>query len=264
MMPLVAAHMTGRRRSGGFRRRLRQSVFFVEAGFCVFAVALFVYAFYHFAINSPRYRVQDIIVFGNTAVSSEEVVAATQITTADSLLFLDKAAVAKRVASIPYVASAEVQRELPSTLIIHLTERQAAATLLAGRRAFLIDRDGVVLKESDPGAPVLEPLITNAPGLGVISAGIRLEEPAVQEALKLWEAYSQAPIASEVNLSEISAEGPMNLTMIWDEAPYEVRWGRSDYKKQAERLSILWKEKGGLLPCQEYLDLRFDQDLVCR
>lgn len=263
-MSMAATHRTGRRRPGGFRRRLRQSVFLVEAGLCVFGVALFVYAFYHFAVNSPRYRVQDIIVFGNAAVSTEEVVAATQITTADSLLFLDKAAVARRVAAIPYVASAEVQRELPSTLIVNLTERQAAATLLAGRRAFLIDHEGVVLKESDPDEPMLEPLITNVPDLGVISAGIRLEEPAVQEALKLWEAYSQAPISSEVNLSEISAEGPMNLTMIWDEAPYEVRWGRSDYKKQAERLSILWEEKGGQLPCQEYLDLRFDQDLVCR
>lgn len=263
-MPLVAAHMNGRRRGGGIRRRLRQSVFLVEAAFCVCAVALFFYAFYHFAINSPRYRVKEIVVFGNSAVTSKEVVEATQITTADSLLFLDKAAVTKRVASIPYVASAEVQRELPSTLIIHLTERQAAATLLAGRRSFLIDRDGVVLKESAPGDPVVGPLITNVPNLGVISTGMRLEEPSVTEALKLWEAYSEAPIASEVSLSEISAEGPMSLTMIWDDQPYEVRWGRSDYKKQAERLSILWREKGGQLPCTEYLDLRFDQDLVCR
>lgn len=263
-MPLVAAHMKGRRRSGGLRRTLRQSVFFIEAGFCVCAIALFVYAFYHFAINSPRYHVKHIVVYGTAAVTPAEVRQAAAITTGDNLLFLDKAAVAARVSAIPYVASVEVQRELPNTLIIHLTERQAAATLLAGRRSFLVDRDGVVLKESAPGDAVVGALITNAPGLGVISAGLKIEEPAVLEALKLLEAYSQAPIASEVSLSEISAEGPMDLTMIWDEAPYEVRWGRSDYKKQAERLSILWRDKGGQLPCQEYLDLRFDQDLVCR
>ena len=263
-MPPVAAHRKGRHRSGGLRLRLRHSVFFLEAGFCICAAALFFYAFYHFAVNSPRYHVKHIVVYGTSAVTPAEVRQAAGITTGDNLLFLDKAAVATRVASLPYVASAEVQRELPNTLIIHLTERQAAATLLAGRRSFLIDRDGVVLKESAPGDAVIGPLITNVPGLGVISTGLRLEQPSVLEALKLWEAYSQAPIASEVSLSEISAEGPMNLTMIWDEAPYEVRWGRSDYKKQAERLSILWREKGGQLPCQEYLDLRFDQDLVCR
>jgi cell division protein FtsQ len=263
-MTLVAAHMNARRRPGGLRRRLRQSVSIIEAGFCICAAALFCYAIYHFFLNSPRFHVKHIVVYGTSAVTPAEVRQAAAITTGDNLLFLDKAAVAKRVASIPYVASAEVQRELPNTLIIHLTERQAAATLLAGRRSFLIDHDGVVLKESAPGDAVVGPLITNVPGLGVISSGLRLEEPSVQEALKLWEAYSQAPIASEVSLSEISAEGPMNLTMIWDEAPYEVRWGRSDYKKQAERLSILWREKGGQLPCTQYLDLRFDQDLVCR
>ena len=263
-MSLVAAHMKGRRRTGGLRRTLRKSVFFIEAGVCVCAAALFIYAFYHFTINSPRYHVKHIVVYGTAAVTPTEVRQAAGISTGDNLLFLDKVAVGNRVAAIPYVASVEVQRELPNTLIIQLTERKAAATLLAGRRTFLIDRDGVVLKESAPGDAVIDPLITNAPGLGVISAGLKIEEPSVLEALKLWEAYSQAPIASEVSLSEISADGPMNLTMIWDEAPYEVRWGRSDYKKQAERLSILWRDKGGQLPCQEYLDLRFDQDLVCR
>lgn len=263
-MPLVAAHLRGRRRSGGFRFRLRQLVTMLEALVCIAGMAIFAYFLYHFAISADFSRVEHIVVYGASAVTPAEVRAASGMTKKHSLFFLDKAAVAKRIAAIPYVATVEVQRELPDTLVIHLTERQAAATLLAGRRSFLLDKEGVVLKECDPGDPVVGPLITNVPSLGVVTAGGRLEHPAVLEALKLWEVFSGIPLASEVTLSEISAESPVNLAMFWDEVPYEVRWGRSDYLKQAERLTILWREKAGQLPCQEYLDLRFDQDLVCR
>lgn len=263
-MPLAPLHAQRKRRSGGHRHRLRQLVVFLEVGSCLCVVGLFVYAFYHFTIDSPRYRIQHIVVYGAKAVTPADVRQAAAVTTADNLLFLNRAAVAARVAELPYVLAAEVQREMPNTLIINLTEREAVATLVAGRRTYLVDRYGVVLEEPGPMVEPVGPLITNVPDLGVVTVGEQLQPPALHEALALWEAYAPMPIAREVSLSEISAEGPMNLTMFWDEAPYEVRWGRSDYKKQAERLSILWREKGGQLPCQEYLDLRFDQDLVCR
>lgn len=264
-MPLAPVHTARKRRSGPTRRqRLRRLVILLEATFCLCATGAFAYAFYHFTIDSPRYRVQHIVVYGAEAVTPAEVREAAGVSTADSLLFLDRDAVADRVAQLPYVAAAEVQRELPNTLVITLDERTAAATLVAGRHTYLIDREGMVLEATGPGAGLAGPLITNVPDLGVVTVGERLHHPALQEALQLWEVYAQAPIANEVTLSEISAEGPMHLTMFWDEAPYEVRWGRSDYATQAERLSILWYDKRGELPCQEYLDLRFDEDLVCR
>lgn len=263
-MSIAAIHAHRTRRPGSRRQRVRQAVVFLEVASCLCVVGFFIYAFYHFTIDSPRYRVQHIVVYGASAVTPADVRQAAGVTTADNLLFLNRIAVGRRVAQLPYVLSAEVQRELPNTLIINLKEREAVATLVAGRRSYLLDRQGVILEEMEPGATPVGPLITNVPDLGVLTVGEQLNPPALREALALWEAYAKAPIAREVSLSEISAEGPMNLTMFWDEAPYEVRWGRSDYEVQAERLSILWREKAGQLPCQEYLDLRFDQDLVCR
>lgn len=263
-MPLAPVHFQRKRRSGWRRIRLRQLIVPLEALFCLCAVGLFGYAFYHYALDSPSYRVRHIVVYGASAVTPAEVREAAGVSTVDNLLLLDRQAVAAHVAELAYVASAEVQRELPNTLIITLHERVPVATLMAGRHSFLIDEEGIVLEETDPAAPPQGPLITNVPDVGVVAVGEVLEQPALAEALKLWEAYAAAPIASEVTLSEISAAKPMELTMYWDEAPYEVRWGRSDYATQAERLSILWQQKGGQLPCQEYLDLRFDEDLVCR
>jgi len=263
-MPLSPVHFQRKRRRGWTRFSLRQLIVPLEAGFCICAVGLFVYAFYHYAIDSPSYRVRHIVVYGASAVTPAEVREASAVSTADNLLLLDRDAVGEKVAKMPYVRSADVQRELPNTLIITLEERIPVATLMAGRHTYLLDEEGYVLEEIDATVPPLGPLITNVPELGVVAVGDQLQQPALAEALKLWEAYAAAPIASEVTLSEISAAGPMELKMYWDETPYEVRWGRSDYATQAERLSILWMKKEGQLPCQEYLDLRFDEDLVCR
>lgn len=263
-MPLSRHHFTRSRRPGFRRPRLRQLVVPLEAAICICAAGAFGYYFYNEMLESPNYKVGHIVVDGTSAVTPAEVRRAAGVTTSDSLLFLDREAVAARVAALPYVASAEIQRELPNTLTITLVERKPVATLVAGRRCFLVDREGYVLEQIDLSAPQEGPLITNVPALGVVTVGEQLTHPALVEALHLWEAYASAPISEEVTLSEISAAGPMELIMYWEEAPYEVRWGRSDYQKQAERLSILWLEKGGQLPCQEYLDLRFDEDLVCR
>lgn len=263
-MPLVAAHVQRPHRARWRRYRFRQVVVFLEAGLCLCAAGAFFYAFYHYTIDSPSYRVRNIVVPGAKEVQPEDVMRASGVNTEKNLLFIDREAVAARVEQLPYVESAQVDRELPNTLIITIKERTAVATLVAGSHCFLIDRTGVVLKKTELAAEPVGPLITNVPDLGVPSVGDHLNQPALQEALKVWEAYTAAPISREVTLSEISAEGPLNLRMYWNEVPYEVRWGRSDYTAQAERLSVLWKEKGGQLPCQEYLDLRFDEDLVCR
>lgn len=263
-MPLARVHTTRKRRPVPGRQRLRQFVLFLEVGCCACVLAVFAYAFYHYTVDSPRYKVNQILVYGAEKVSIDEVRAAAAVTTEDNLLLVSTAAVAANVAELPYVESAAVSRELPNTLVITLRERAAVATVMSGRRSYLVDGDGYTLRELPPGAPVTGPLITSVPDLGIPAAGERLSSPALHEALALWQAYSLAPVSSEVTLSEIAAEGPMKLTMFWEEAPYEIRWGRSDYETQAARLSILWHEKGGQLPCQEYLDLRFDQDLVCR
>lgn len=263
-MPLARAHTVRKRRPAPRRQRLRRLVLALEVLSCTAIVAAFGYAFYHYTVDSPRYKVEQILIYGAQKVSVDDVRRVAGVTTEDNLLLVSTGQVAENVERLPYVKEAAVSRELPNTLVITLRERAAVATVMAGRRSYLVDGNGYALRELPPGAPVTGPLITSVPDLGVPEAGQRIESPALHEALKLWQAYSESPVAAEVTLSEIAAEGPMNLTMFWEEAPYEVRWGRSDYETQAVRLSVLWREKNGQLPCQEYLDLRFERDLVCR
>jgi hypothetical protein len=105
--------------------------------------------------------------------------------------------------------------------------------------------------------------VTNLPNLGAVTSGQMIKNPALEKALELWDAFSADPLAKELTLSEISAEAESALFMYFNELPFETRWGRSDFATQVRRFEMLWREKGGKLPCIEYLDMRFDNDIVC-
>lgn len=215
--------------------------------------------------KTSYFRVEKLS-FENLRVLDEATVrAAAGITIEDNILFLDGDAVAGRVETLPYVKKCEVVKSVrPNDVLLRITERKAAATVMVNNHLFEVDREFVVLRELSPYALHTGPLITNLPGLTVLEPGSRLQSPELTAALELWELFQELPLACDLTLSEVSAEGTDQLRMFFEELPYEMRWGRSDLKTQANRLAMLWDEMSGFIPCEEYLDLRFDADLVCK
>jgi cell division septal protein FtsQ len=220
--------------------------------------------FYHYVIESPRFRVQSIQVEGANVLHEEAILAVAGITRDDNLLFFDPEAIAEKIEAMPYVRHCDVRRVWPDLVTIRIEERAAMALLLVNNHLFEVDGEGIVLRELDRDAPWSGPLITNVPDLGFVAAGRRIEAEELHQALGLWQAFRRAPAAEDLTLSEISAAESDCLKLFFDEIPCETRWGRGDYRKQARRFSMLWEALGHEIPCEEYLDLRFDRDLVCR
>ncbi len=158
----------------------------------------------------------------------------------------------------------EVRRAYPDMVVIRITEREPAATLLIDQHAFEIDDSGVVLRELEPLAEPTGPMITGVPGLVFAEVGEQLEHEELSAAIAVWRAFNEIPLADELTLSEIAAFATNHIATYFDEWPYEVRWGRLDARAQAHRLQLLWDTRGGQLPCTEYLDLRFENDLPCK
>jgi len=247
------------------RRRRRKVVGAVLRGllFCAF-VAAFIYGLTRFVEDSPTFQVRSVVIDGAHVLREEAILAAAQVTAHDKLLNTEPEQIAQRVMALPYVEHCEVQRAYPDRLIIRLVERVPAATVLVNQRAYEVDGEGLVLREVDPLMPHEGPLISSIPGLQALEPGGRLEKATFTEAMQLWAAWNTVPLSRELNLSEIAAEAQGMLRMYFDDLDFELRWGRSDYATQARRLQVLWDEKQGRLPCKEYLDLRFDQDLACK
>lgn len=236
------------------RRALKAVVFLAVVGWGG-------YAFFAFARDD--YPVKEVRVQGARVLDPEYVVDVSGITVSDNLLVLDVQAVQERVEALPFVKSCLVKRIYPDNVLITLEEREAAAILMVHNRMFEIDAECVALREVFSGETQAGPLITVMPDLGSVDAGQHIDSPPLAAALSVWAAYARSAMVEDVTLSEIVVRGENDIRMYFDELPYEIRWGRKDFEKQAQRLDALWRELDKSLGCSEYLDLRFGRDVVC-
>lgn len=221
-------------------------------------------AFGAYMTNAPQFKVRRVLFEGVHFLDEKEILKVANITEDDSILFLNTEEITQRVEKIPYVKRCEVRRRYPDEILLRIVERKPVAAIFLKNRTYEIDRELVVLRELSPFAIHTGPLITNLPGIEVVEPGTQLPLPELRAALYLWRVFQSLPFADKLTLSEISAESVSDLRMFFEELPYEMRWGRSDIETQARRLAILWDERKGNIPCESYLDLRFDEDLVCR
>ena len=220
--------------------------------------------FLGYVTQSSTFRVKRILFEGSRILSETEIRDAAGITTEDNIVFLDTDIIASRVEDLPYVKRCDVKRMYPDEVLIRIVERKAIATVMINNRLYEIDREKVVLRELPRFAAQTGPMITNLPDVGVVDPNTQIDSPVLSQALDLWEDFKTLSFADDITLSELSAPHENDLRMYFNELPYELRWGRSDFASQASRLDVLWHEMNGAIPCEYYLDLRFDADLVCK
>lgn len=261
---MMAANTAMAPRPAARRRAKPRSLLIVER---VIAAAILCgagYGFYKYLLEPKTLGIRRVKFEGAAILSGQQLLEAANITESDSLFSVSREEIRRRVMELPYVRECEVRRAFPDTIIIRVAEREPVASVMVNNHVFEIGQDGMVLREVPPLSPPGGPLITNLPGLSALVPGQMLEHPVLNRALSLWWAFSAAPVSSQLTLSEISAEGENHISMFFDEIPYETRWGRTDFAAQVRRFEGLWREKGGVLPCREYLDMRFDGDVLCK
>ncbi|MFT4126485.1 MAG: FtsQ-type POTRA domain-containing protein [Gordonia sp. (in: high G+C Gram-positive bacteria)] len=95
------------------------------------------------AYFTPLMSVRSTDIRGNKVVSGEQIGEVAAVATGTPLLQVDTEAVARRVAAIPQVESARVQRGYPSTLTVTVVERTPVALVREGDRVHVLDRSGV-------------------------------------------------------------------------------------------------------------------------
>lgn len=126
------------------------------------AVAL-VITFAALAWFSPMLSVREVRIEGAGAIPEDRIRELLQIPDRGSILRIDTAEMAQRVASIPKVRSARVQRVLPSTVRVRIEPRTPVLYYDTAEGAHLLDADGIeyAIEPVPIGVPKLE---TEQPG----------------------------------------------------------------------------------------------------
>lgn len=148
-------------------------------------------------------KVEQIKVDGVDRLSRSAIIESSGVKKGTSLLFLSPRKIEQRLAELPEVSSAAVERKLPGVLVIRVQEREAAAILLAGERFWLVDGEGVIFAEET--RLVEELLIVTGLTTGEIALGEAPADRAKHEALVAFlEALPEKQLleAVELNLSD--------------------------------------------------------------
>jgi cell division protein FtsQ len=128
--------------AGDAHRRMpsgRALVFVVGASLFVVLVSVFATS------RSALFALRRVEVRGFAHRSAAEVVTRADVPTGTNIIWLDTAAVERRLESDPWIARATVTRALPSTLEISVAERRPIAILRDGPAATLVAADGTRL-----------------------------------------------------------------------------------------------------------------------
>ena len=181
----------------------------------------------HFAVEgflrqavyqNPRYALKQIVVEVKGGIQRKPVVQATKLVIGQNTMAIDLQQVEKNVEALPYVAQAQVRRQLPDTIVITVTERLPLARITSLRQdlnmkeLFYVDADGVAI------SPQRNEPLRNLPeivgGRFVdIDPGQRLDQPEVQSALNLLRLLDLTPLRTRFDVAQIDVNRPLAMQM---------------------------------------------------
>jgi len=245
------------RAGGGARSRLVAAALGVAFGAlfgCYLVWRLTQWTLDRLLYDNPDFAVRDIVVYTDGVIAPEQVRRWAGVQPGVNLLALDLAEVKRHLEFIPHIASASVERVLPHTLRLRVTERVPVARVHLPRFrpgggvepvVYQLDADGFVLAPLaacqratppfEPEKPL--PVITGA-NPHWFAAGRRAEAPPVRAALELVAAFERSPLAGRVELRRIDVGAPQVLVAT-TAAGTEVTFAGSDYERQLLRWAAI-------------------------
>lgn len=99
--------------------------------------------------NSGALKLKNFEIRGNSGlrVSDEQIVQAAGVPVGSRLFEASPSKIEGRIRTIPWISKVKVQRLLPSTLRIEVTERRAFMVVVTPGGPYLVDAKGVVLQQ---------------------------------------------------------------------------------------------------------------------
>lgn len=192
-------------------------------------------AFGHrFLTTSTRFAVSEVEVRGSTVLTPDEVRAVLPIKRGDNIFEAKTGAAERALLALPWVAGADVRRELPQRIVVELRERTPAAVVSADE-LYLVDAAGRPFKRVavERGEGTGLPIVSGVPR-GLYEQAPEAAAARVRRGLDVlaaWTAASARPAAGEV-----SVESAGTTVFTYDTA-VAVRVGDAEGDALAARLA---------------------------
>lgn len=167
------------------------------------------YQSYYIFFKALYFRIRDIQVQGNKALSQREIVRLSGMELGDLFFKYNYEKVRKRIMSNPRIDDARIVIRSPNAVEIQLKERTPYFRMVDGKTVYEVDRQGTVLgaKESVADLPALKGAILR-PGPG----GPQLDFSQVQLLAQWVEILARSPLKT---FTELDIAMPHRLVIRW-------------------------------------------------
>jgi cell division septal protein FtsQ len=240
----------------GARIRLATAAFALV--FCtVFGLYLFwragEWALDKFVYENSEFAIEHIDAQTNGKIPEEQLRRWSGVRPGQNLIALNLAAVERNLELVSAIQSVSVERVLPRTLKIRVTEREPIAQVNVPRTdsrsgisvsVFQLDANGFVMQPLDPRLRVVPlaqaygslPVLT---GLNIfqLQTGRPVQLPQAQVALRLISAFGHSPMAGLVELQRIDVSSPQ-IVVVTTAQGSEITFGLDNLPQQLAR----WRE----------------------
>lgn len=227
--------MARRRKSN--RRHRRGSFHFLYKVLSIFAIcAVVILALTLF------FRVDNVEVTGQQRYSAEEIQEATGIALGDNMYLLNKFDAVNRLQeALPYIESVRINRRLPSTITIDVTECSSVFGVSQDGAIWYVSPSGRIVEQGsipiDPEIPVIDGVTLLAPTVGTPLALAVEFAPQQESLLALMLALQEAGVLEQVDA--IHLEDLELLTMDYaGRFRVEMLYG-ADYTRKIQTLEAV-------------------------
>ena len=192
------------------------------------------------------FAVRTITISGQERTAADSIYRAISVQPGDPMLAVDPGAVRARLLELPWIADAEVRRQFPDSVSVHLIEKRPFALWRSGNSLWVIERSGAVIMTADRDAFVHLPLL--------------LGEGAPDAAAPLLDALAKrTAIPARLEAAERIGERRWDLHLA---GGVMVRLPEEEWDRQLTELEKLIVEKAVLERDVEVIDLRFPDNYV--
>jgi cell division septal protein FtsQ len=206
-----------------------------------------------FVYENSEFAIRQIDVQTDGVIAPDQLRRWSGVKLGDNLMALDLGSVRRNLELVSTIGSISVERVLPRTLRIRVTERQPLAQVDVPRAGpgggievtvFQLDADGYVMQPLDPRLCVI-PLAQVRDQLPVIAGlnvyqlqpGQRVESAQALAALQLIGTFNHSVMTGLVNLRRIDVSSP-GVVMATTEQGGEITFGLDNLDQQLQR----WRE----------------------
>jgi cell division protein FtsQ len=206
-----------------------------------------------FVYENSEFAIQKIEVQTDGVLAPEQLRQWSGVKSGANLIALDLSSVKRNLELVSTIDSVSVERILPRTLKIRVTERKPIAQVNVPRvdgkngiavSVLQLDAVGFVMQPLNPRLRTISLAEINdqlpvVVGLNVyqLQAGRRVELPQAQAALKLLGAFAQSPMAGLADLRRVDISSP-GVIIVTTGRGGEITFGLDNFEQQLRR----WRE----------------------